>query len=220
MQSTDHYTPSSLASDTSLIPNRRILRLDASANPTQSGSRDLGNQLIERLTQLQPGSELRQRDLNSNAEFIDADWIAANFSEVDDRDELANRRLDYSDKLISELQWADHILLTTPMYNFSIPATLKAWIDQVCRAGVTFRYTANGPEGLLTGKSVDIVITTGGAPLESPVDFVSGYLRQVFSFIGITEINIIGADRANMDSEASLARARSQIDSHYPAVAA
>jgi FMN-dependent NADH-azoreductase len=199
---------------------KRILRLDASANPGQSGSRVLGDQLLERVTQLHPDIDIRQRDLNTDAEFIDSVWIAANFSAADDRDDVARQRLTYSDELIAELQWADHILLTTPMYNFSVPATLKSWIDQVCRAGVTFRYTADGPVGLLTGKRADIVITTGGAPLESPVDFVSGYLRQVFAFIGITEINIIGADGMNMDNDESLTRAQRQIDSHYPAIAA
>jgi FMN-dependent NADH-azoreductase len=199
---------------------KRILRLDASANPGQSGSRVLGDQLLERITQLYPEIEIRERDLNIGAEFIDSDWIAANFSAADNRDDVARQRLVYSDELIAELRWADHILLTTPMYNFSVPATLKAWIDQVCRAGVTFRYTANGPEGLLAGKRADIVITTGGAPLESPVDFVSSYLRQVFAFVGITDINIIGADRMNLDSDESLSRALRQIDSHYPAIAA
>ena len=199
---------------------KRILRLDASANPGQSGSRVLGDQLLERITQLYPEIEIRERDLNIGAEFIDSDWIAANFSAAGNRDDVARQRLVYSDELIAELRWADHILLTTPMYNFSVPATLKAWIDQVCRAGVTFRYTANGPEGLLAGKRADIVITTGGAPLESPVDFVSSYLRQVFAFVGITDINIIGADRMNLDSDESLSRALRQIDSHYPAIAA
>ena len=88
--------------------------------------------------------------------------------------------------------------------------------DLICRAGVSFRYTSEGPEGLLQGKSADIVITTGGAPLGSPVDFVSGYLRQVFAFIGIDEVNIVGADRMNVDAEASMAGARAQIDALYP----
>ena len=77
-----------------------------------------------------------------------------------------------------------------------------------------------GPEGLLKGKRVDIVITTGGAPLGSPVDFVSGYLKQVFAFIGIDDVNIIGADQMNVDAQASFAQATTQIDQHYPATAA
>jgi FMN-dependent NADH-azoreductase len=198
----------------------RILRLDASASPGESGSRSLGDQLLGRLTQQNPKIELRQRDLNRDAQFIDAGWIEANFSASDTRNDAARQRLAYSDELIAELQWADHILITTPMYNFSVPATVKAWIDQVCRAGITFSYTANGPVGLLAGKRADIVITTGGAPLGSPVDFASDYLRQVLSFIGIDDVDIIGADRMNQDSEQSIARALQQIDQRYPDIAA
>jgi FMN-dependent NADH-azoreductase len=199
---------------------KRILRLDASANPGDSSSRELGNYLIRQLEQGYPAIETRERDLNTGLSFIDGNWIAANFTASDERDADQSARLAFSDKLIAELNWAEHIVLTTPMYNFGIPATLKTWIDLVCRAGVTFRYGANGAEGLLEGKRVDIVITTGGAPLDSPVDFVSGYLRQVFNFIGIDDINIIGADQMSVDADASFARAFSQIEQTYPAIAA
>ena len=198
----------------------RILRLDASANPADSTSRLLGDDLMQRIGARGSKIDIRERDLNHNAEFIDADWIAANLSDAEDRSDIARQRLAYSDELIAELQWADHILLTTPMYNFGVPATVKAWIDQVCRAGITFRYTEDGPVGLLADKRADIVITTGGAPLDSQVDFVSGYLRQVFGFIGIDDVTIIGADRMNSDSDASIARARQQISRRYPAAAA
>ncbi len=203
------------------MPNQiNILRLDASASPGDSSSRNLGDFLIKQLELGNPRAEMRSRDLNQDLSFIDSNWIAANVTASDDRDAAQSARLAFSDQLIDELNWADHIILTTPMYNFGIPATLKAWVDQVCRAGVTFRYGANGPEGLLKGKSVDIIITTGGAPLNSPVDFVSGYLKQVFAFIGIEDINIIGADRMNVNADASFAGAISQIEQTYPAVAA
>ena len=198
----------------------RILRLDASANPESSGSRKLGDYLLRQIALTNQHIEVRERDLNLDAQFIDGDWIAANFSAADSRSDAHNQRLAHSDKLIAELEWADHLVLTTPMYNFGIPSTLKAWIDQVCRAWVTFRYTAEGPVGLLTGKRADIVITTGGAPLGSPVDFVSSYLRQVFAFIGINEIEITGADGMNQDAEQSFSRAVQQIEQRYPSVAA
>jgi len=198
----------------------RILRLDASANPGESGSRKLGDHMIRQIEQANPSIEVRQRDLNRDAQFIDSDWITANFSAADDRTEAHKQRLAQSDLLITELEWADHIVLTTPMYNFGVPATLKSWIDQICRAGVTFRYTAEGPVGLLVGKRADIVITTGGAPLGSPIDFVSDYLRQVFAFIGISDLGITGADRTGQDAESSFAGARDQIERRYPAVAA
>jgi len=199
---------------------KRLLRLDASANPGESSSRQLGDYLIGQLKQSNSALETRTRNLNQELSFIDSNWIAANFTANEERSNDQSARLGFSDRLIAELNWADHIVLTTPMYNFGVPATLKAWIDLVCRAGVTFRYGANGPEGLLKGKSVDIVVTTGGAPLGSRVDFVSGYLRQVFAFIGIDDVNIIGADQMNIDAQASFARAKAQIEQHYAAVAA
>ena len=198
----------------------RILRLDASATPDTSASRKLGNQLIKRIQQQYPASVTRHRDLNRGAEFIDADWIGANLAAAESRDEAARQRLANSDELIDELKWADHIVLTTPMYNFGVPATLKAWIDQVCRAGITFRYSAEGPVGLLEGKRVDIIVTTGGAPLGSAVDFVSPYLRQVFGFIGIDDVEIIAADGMNLSAGDSMARATDQIEQRYPELAA
>jgi len=199
---------------------KRILRLDASANPGESNSHKLGDHLIRQLRQGNSTVETRSRNLNQELSFIDSNWIAANFTAREERNADQSARLEFSDQLITELNWADHIVLTTPMYNFGVPATLKAWIDMVCRAGVTFRYGANGAEGLLKGKRVDIVVTTGGAPLHSPVDFVSGYLKQVFAFIGIDDVNIIGADQMSVDAQASFARATALIEQHYPAVAA
>ncbi len=204
----------------SIANPKRILRLDASANPGDSSSRKLGDYLVSQLEQGNPATKTRERDLNTDLSFIDSSWIAANFTPSDEREAEQSARLAFSDELIAELKWAEHIVLTTPMYNFGVPATLKAWIDFICRAGVTFRYGANGAEGLLKGKRIDIVITTGGAPLDSPVDFVSGYLRQVFNFIGIEDINIIGADQMSVDGDASFAKAISQIEQTYPAIAA
>jgi FMN-dependent NADH-azoreductase len=185
---------------------KRILRLDASANPDESDSSKLGDHLIRRLKQADPDADTRERNLNQQLSFIDSSWIAANFTAKGERSDDQSARLSLSDQLIAELDWADHIVLTTPMYNFGVP--------------ITFRYGADGPEGLLKGKRVDIVITTGGAPLGSPVDFVSGYLRQVFAFIGIDDVNIIGADQMNVDAKASFARAITQIEQYYPAFAA
>ena len=195
----------------------RILRLNASANIEASTSKKLGDRLVEQLRNEYGDIEINQRNLNQGLTFIDNEWVAANFTASEERSEDQRARLAFSDSLIEELRQADHIVLTTPMYNFGIPASLKAWVDLIARAGVTFRYTENGPVGLLGNKRVDIVITTGGAPLESPVDFVSGYLRQIFGFIGIDDINIIGADRMNVDAEASFNQALAQIAQRRPA---
>lgn len=189
----------------------RVLRLDASASPVESASRKLGDAAIARLRRRMP-VELRQRDLNADARFIDAGWIAASFTAYGKRSATQSELLSFSDRLIDELNWANHILLTTPMYNFSVPATLKAWIDLVCRAGVTFSCDEDGSVGLLSYKSAEIIVTTGGVALGSELDFVSEYLKRVFSFIGIDDVDIIGADRINIDAEESLARALARIE--------
>ena len=194
---------------------KRFLRIDASASVNTSNSKKLGDELMGKLEALHPGAIVQQRDLNQGMSFIDESWVTANFTPVDQRSEEQQRRLALSDELIDEIRQADHIVLTTPMYNFSIPATLKTWIDLVCRAGVTFRYTADGPVGLIKGKRIDIIITTGGVPLQSPVDFVSDYLKQVFRFIGIEDINIIAADQMNVDADASYQNALDQIEQSY-----
>jgi len=198
-----------------MTTKKQILRLDASASINTSNSKKLGDELIDRLIALHPGAIVRQRDLNQDIGFIDENWVAANFTPVDQRSEAQRELLAFSDKLIDEIKQADAIVLTTPMYNFGIPATLKAWIDLISRAGVTFRYTAEGPVGLIKGKRVDIVITTGGVPLQSPVDFVTGYLKQAFRFIGIEDINIISADKMNVDADGSYQKALDQIEQHY-----
>ena len=193
-----------------------ILRLDASASITTSSSKKLGDQLINALSK-NHDIELKTRDLNDGLSFLDETWVGANFTPAAERDDLQNQRLAFSDALIDELQQADQIVLTTPMYNFGVPASLKAWIDLICRAGVTFQYTADGAVGLLKGKQVDIIVTTGGVPLSSPMDFLSDYLKQVFGFIGIEQVNIIAADQMNVDAEASFNKAQAQIDNRFAA---
>lgn len=191
---------------------KQILRIDASANVSASDSKKLGGELEAKLRASFPETDVLQRDLNKQLEFIDEYWVNANFTPAENRTPEQKQRLELSDTLINELQKADRIVLTTPMYNFGVPATLKAWIDLICRAGVTFQYTNKGPVGLLKGKQVDIVITTGGVPLHSPVDFVSGYLKQVFNFIGLDDINIITADQMAVDADSSFKKAQQQIN--------
>jgi FMN-dependent NADH-azoreductase len=191
---------------------KKILRIDASANASTSASKMLGGNLAEKLQKIYPGTSITQRDLNQGLSFVDAQWVDANVTPADQRTREQQQQLTLSDTLIAEIQDADRIIVTTPMYNFGVPATLKAWIDLVCRAGVTFQYTSEGPVGLLRNKQIDIIITTGGVPLQSPVDFVSDYLKQVFRFIGIEHINIISADQMAIDADTSVKTAQQQID--------
>ncbi len=198
-----------------MSPKKSFLRIDASASVNTSNSKKLGDKLMQKLADLHPASVVKQRDLNQDIDFIDESWVGANFTPVDQRSRAQQQRLAFSDELIDEIKQADAIVLTTPMYNFGIPAPLKSWIDLVCRAGVTFQYTADGPVGLIKGKRIDIIITTGGVPLRSPADFVSDYLSQVFRFIGIEDINIIAADQMNVDADASYQNALDQIEQSY-----
>lgn len=195
----------------------QVLRIDASASVSSSNSKKLGDELIATLQSRYADTYVQRRDLNRDLYYIDETWVGANFTPADQRSEEQNHRLALSDQLIDEIKAADHIVLTTPMYNFGIPATLKSWIDLICRAGVTFQYTSDGPIGLLKGKRVDIVVTTGGVPLRSPVDFVSDYLQQVFRFIGIEDINIIAADQMNVAADSSYQSALNQIEHIYAA---
>lgn len=104
------------------------------------------------------------------------------------------------------------------MYNFGVPAHLKSWIDQICRVGQTFRYTENGPQGLLQNRPVFLVISTGGAKVGSEVDFVSHYLRQALQFVGISVVQVIAADQTGANRDQALERARGTMEElagHY-----
>ena len=117
-----------------------------------------------------------------------------------------------SGALIEEIKAADVIVIGVPIYNFGVPASLKAWVDQIARAGVTFRYTENGPQGLLDGKRAIIALASGGTAIGSDIDFASDYLRHIMGFIGITEVEIVAADQMMMNGEGALSKAAAQID--------
>ena len=130
----------------------------------------------------------------------------------DNRNPAQAGALVMSDTLVDELQAADILVIGAPIYNFGMPAALKAWFDQVCRMGRTFQYSEQGPKGLLEGKKAYIVITSGGVPVDSPADFCTPHLRHLMSFIGIDDVTIIEAAGLMGDEEAGLAKARSQIE--------
>lgn len=117
-----------------------------------------------------------------------------------------------SDHLISEIQSADTLVISTPIYNFGIPSSLKAWVDQIARAGITFRYTENGPEGLLQGKRAIIAIASGGTQVGSDIDWASGYLKHIMEFIGISDVQFVAADRLMVDADASHAKADAALE--------
>ena len=184
-----------------------VLRIDASARSEDSTSRALADAVIARLS---PASTVT-RDLSRGLPQIDADWLAASFTPEDDRTPEQVQALALSDRLVAELKAADTLVIATPIYNFGIPAPLKAWVDLIARARVTFRYTEAGPEGLLHGKTAVLVVTSGGTEVDSPIDFATPYLRQVLKFVGITDVSVVRSDRQMLDPEASRARAEGDI---------
>ncbi len=143
--------------------------------------------------------------------FVDEEWITANFTPDEERTPPHHDALAESGKLVDELQQADVIVIGAPMYNFGVPAVLKAWIDMISRARLTFRYTSNGPEGLLKDKKAYVVVASGGVAVDSPVDFATPYLRHALRFIGISDVEIIAADQLNKAAEDSIDAARARI---------
>lgn len=171
----------------------QILHINSSGRVDGSVTRDISSQLVRQLQQ-HNGAEVQQRDLADGLPFIDEQWIGANFTDPDQRSNEQKAALALSDKLVNELQQASHIVIAAPIYNFSVPAVMKAWIDLVARARVTFRYTENGPEGLLKGKKAYLVVASGGVPLGSEVDYASTYLRHVMGFLGIDDVTLVNAN--------------------------
>lgn len=190
----------------------RVLRIDASSRYDGSVTRQLANNFIAELHKHRDDVVVQQRDVVSDAlAFVDAGWVNANFTPADQRSEEQLAVLAQSDQLVKELQDADVIVIGAPMYNFSIPAALKAWIDLVARAGLTFHYTENGPVGLLENKKAYVVLASGGTSIGSDIDYASGYLRHVLGFLGIHDLELISAERMNFDNEESKQHADQQI---------
>lgn len=188
---------------------RTLLRIDASARRTGSVSRQLTDDVIARLG----AAEVITRDLlETPVPQITEDWVTANFTPAAERSADQAATLALSDALVAEVQAADTIVIGLPIYNFGVPAALKAWVDQVARAGVTFQYTANGPEGLLTGKRAVVAVASGGTEAGSEIDFATGYIRHVLGFLGISDVTFVAADRLMVDAEAAMRTAQAQVD--------
>jgi FMN-dependent NADH-azoreductase len=176
-----------------------LLYISISPRGDYSISRQLGNAALEAWKARNPEGRIIERDLaKTPLTFVDFDWIAGAYSPPEHHNENHKRAIALSDELVAEILAADEIIIATPMYNFAVPAALKAWIDHVVRAGKTFRYTAAGPEGLLADKNKKVVaiIASGGSYKEaglSALDYEIPYLRFIFGFMGITDIQFIQA---------------------------
>jgi len=178
-----------------------LLYITVSPRGNHSISRQLGNAAVEAWKKKNPTGQVIERDLSKTAlTFVDLDWIGGAFAPPEYHTENHKKALAISDELVSELVEADEIILATSMFNFTIPASLKAWIDHVVRAGKTFRYNAEGrPEGLLAGKNKKVlaIIASGGAYSErsgmTALDHESPYLRFILGFMGITDVRFVQA---------------------------
>ena len=185
-----------------------ILRIDTSAKPEGSTT----SALLDRI-EAKIGKATLRRDLGRTAvPQINGTWVGSNFTPAEERTEEQKAALALSDELIAELQAADTVLIALPIYNFTVPGSLKAWIDLVCRAGVTFKYTETGPVGLLEGKRAIVALASGGTGMGSEIDFATPYMRHILKFIGITDVTFIAADRLMVDGDAAVEQAQTQID--------
>ena len=191
--------------------SQQILRIDASMRKNGSYSRALGDRLIAQLKS-QSLSTVKVRDLADGIPNIDETWIGANFTDIAERTAEQRSVLSCSDALISELKSADTLVIGLPIYNFNVPAAFKAWIDQIARANITFRYGDNGPEGLLKDKKSYVILSSGGTQLGSNIDYVSEYMHHILGFIGIKDVTIIDSSGIGRNEAKVIADAHLVID--------
>lgn len=193
-----------------------ILQINSSARAENSYSTRLAHTLVEKLRETNPNATITKRDLGKMPHpMLDEFALQAIFTPAKNRTPGQQTRVALDDALISEIKAADMVVLAVPMYNFSIPAQLKNWIDAISRAGVTFRYTAEGPEGLLKSKRAVVVQTRGGIHRNLPTDTLTPYLRTFLGFLGITDVQFVFAEGLSMGPEAEslgLAQAQEQIE--------
>ena len=180
-----------------------ILQINASARREGANSTKVANSVVERLKAANPAATLTLRDLAVTPHpVLDEAALGALFTPADQRSPEQAARVALDDALIAEIQSHDTIVLGVPMYNFGVPVQFKAWIDAIARAGTTFRYTATGPEGLLTGKTVYVALARGGLYRDTPNDSQVPYLKAVLGFLGMTDVRFIYAEGLAMGPEA------------------
>ncbi len=195
-----------------------ILQINSSARSQGAESTWLAERIVARLRKHHPDAELSVRDLARDPQpVLDEAALQALFTAPAERTPEQAARVAVDDRAIAELQQADVLVLAVPMYNFTISAQLKHWIDAIARAGVTFRYTENGPVGLLGGKTVYIALARGGKYRDSELDTQVPYLKAVLGFLGMTDLRFVylegiamgpaTAEQARSEAERQLAEA-------------
>ena len=189
-----------------------ILHIDSAITGEASVSRQLTAQIVSKLKAANPTASVTYRDLNEGVPAIDTDWFRAVRLAPEAPTAEQQKLIDTSDAYLREVQDADVLVIGLPIYNFTLTAQLKNWLDQIARAGISFRYTEAGPEGLLKGKRAIFAYTAGGTPFGSDLDFATGYLRFMLGFLGITDVEFVAADGLAFDRDAGLARANDALD--------
>ncbi|PSJ47101.1 FMN-dependent NADH-azoreductase [Zobellella taiwanensis] len=179
------------------------------------GEHSQSTKLIDFMVEQLDVAQVKVRDLAAEPlPMLDGDGAFA-LRGGEDLNPRQRQLLTLSDALVAEVQAVDTLVIAAPMYNFHIPVQLKAWIDLICRAGITFRYTEQGPEGLLKGKKAVVVTTRGGMHKDAPTDLITPYLSTVLGFVGISEVEFVYAEALNMGEEAQqsgLAQARRSLE--------
>ncbi|MDO8449456.1 MAG: NAD(P)H-dependent oxidoreductase [Rhodoferax sp.] len=181
-----------------------ILQINASARRDGANSTRVANSVVARLQANNPGATVTLRDLAVTPQpTLDEAALGALFTPTDKRSPEQAARVALDDALITEIQAHETIVLGVPMYNFGVPVQLKSWIDAIARVGVTFRYTATGPEGLLKGKKVYVALARGGLYRDTANDSQVPYLKNVLGFLGMTDVTFIYAEGLAMGPEAA-----------------
>lgn len=176
-----------------------ILHIESSIFTNDGVSSQLSRVLIEQLTQSNHHSQVKSRQLGAESiPHFDGQVLTALSTAPEQRSEQQQALADFADQQIEAVQWADILVLGMPMYNFGVPSALKAWLDYLARAGVTFRYTESGPEGLLKNKTAYIVTTRGGRYKNSDADSQVPFIKTFLAFLGIEDVHIIYAEGLNL----------------------
>jgi FMN-dependent NADH-azoreductase len=184
----------------------KLLHLDSSVLNENSVSRQLTAQIVARIRENQPDIDVIHRDLGAHAPaHLSAEILATRFVPAEQWNAQQQAEAALTESFIQEFLAADIIVIGAPMYNFSVPTQLKAWIDRIAQAGRTFKYTESGPVGLASGKKVIVASSRGGAYSTTDtlraMDFQEDYLRTVMGFLGITDVSVVRAEGMSMGPE-------------------
>lgn len=192
-----------------------LLQINSSLFSDHGNSSALSNEFVQNWLAKHPDGNVVVRDLAKDPiAHLDSTIVQAFFTPTEQRTKAQQALVDFSDQLIAELQAADAVVIGVPLYNFGVPSTLKAYFDQLARAGVTFKYTETGPVGLLADKPVHIIAARGGFHVGKSTDTQTGFLNTFLNFIGLTSINYIYAEGLSIGDvkEKALTEAREQIE--------